>query len=80
VATSGTYERARTSSTHHRAAGHELASVTVIGPELTTADAYATAALAMGADAPGWLADLDGYEAQWPVNRAGLSTAGFKRL
>ena len=45
------------------------------------ADAYATAALAMGTDAPGWLADLDGYEAQVVSEQGrGWSTAGFKRL
>jgi thiamine biosynthesis lipoprotein len=35
----------------------------VIGPSLTLADAYATAAVAMGAAALDWLDDLDGYEA-----------------
>ena len=53
--------------------------MTVVGPELTTADAYATAALAMGADAPSWLADLDGYEAQVVSDQGrGWSTAGFQ--
>jgi thiamine biosynthesis lipoprotein len=37
-------------------------SVTVIGPDLTWADAYATAAVAMGPAAPTWLDNLDGYE------------------
>jgi thiamine biosynthesis lipoprotein len=37
--------------------------VTVIGPSLTLADAYATAAVAMGPPAIDWLAELDGYEA-----------------
>lgn len=40
----------------------DLASVTIVGPGLTLADAYATAAFAMGGDAPGWLAELSGYE------------------
>jgi thiamine biosynthesis lipoprotein len=35
-----------------------LASVTLVGPELTVTDAYATAALAMGLDAPAWLSRL----------------------
>lgn len=39
----------------------ELASVTVIGAELATTDAYATAALAMGLEAPAWLSHLEGY-------------------
>ncbi|GAA5189116.1 FAD:protein FMN transferase [Rugosimonospora acidiphila] len=38
-----------------------LASVTVLGPELGTADAYATAAFAMGEAGLGWLARLDGH-------------------
>jgi thiamine biosynthesis lipoprotein len=29
-------------------------SVTITGPELATADAYATAAFAMGSDGPAW--------------------------
>ena len=40
----------------------ELRSVTVVGPDLGRADAYATAALAMGSRGLGWLARLDGYE------------------
>lgn len=41
-----------------------LASVTVAGPSLTLADAYATAAFAMGPDrAREWTESLDGYEA-----------------
>jgi thiamine biosynthesis lipoprotein len=41
----------------------DLAAVTVVGPGLTLADAYATAAVAMGADALAWLDDLPQYEA-----------------
>ena len=37
--------------------------MTVSGPDLGLADAYATAALAMGADGPAWTLELDGYEA-----------------
>ena len=52
--------------------------MTVCGPELATADAYATAAFAMGRDGPAWTAQLDGYEAMTIL--AGdrvVSTAGF---
>lgn len=63
VATSGVYERG-----YHvidpytgRPAG-ELASVTVVGGDLGLADAYATAALAMGEAGLRWLERLDGYE------------------
>ncbi|MFF3521348.1 FAD:protein FMN transferase [Streptomyces albidoflavus] len=39
------------------------AAVTVVGPGLAMTDAFATAALARGADALGWLGALPGYEA-----------------
>jgi FAD:protein FMN transferase len=39
-----------------------LASVTIVGPNLTWADAYATAAVAMGEQAWAWLCTLDGHE------------------
>ena len=41
----------------------ELASATVAGPSLTLADAYATAAVAMGVRALPWLTAFHGYEA-----------------
>jgi thiamine biosynthesis lipoprotein len=34
-----------------------------VGPSLTWADGYATAAPAMGLAAPDWLTGLDGYQA-----------------
>jgi thiamine biosynthesis lipoprotein len=64
VATSGAYERGDhvfDPRTGRPARG--LASVTVVGPDLGTADAYATAAFALGPDAPAWLRSLDGYGA-----------------
>ena len=63
VATSGSYERGdhiRDPFTG-RAPGR-LLSITVVGPSLTFADAYATAAFAMGPTGIGWLASLPGYE------------------
>jgi thiamine biosynthesis lipoprotein len=40
-----------------------ILSVTITGPDLGTADAYATAAFAMGKDALHWVARLrNGYE------------------
>lgn len=82
VATSGTYERGLhvvDPFTGHPACG--LASVSVVGPDLTTSDAYATAALAMGPRAPEWLEGLAGYESQvvTPEGR-GWWTPGFARL
>jgi FAD:protein FMN transferase len=64
VATSGLAERgAHVLDPHRGAPALELASVTVIGPSLTLGDAYATAAVAMGAPSLDWLEGLDGYEA-----------------
>jgi thiamine biosynthesis lipoprotein len=40
-----------------------LASASVLGPSLTYADAYATAAFVMGFDALAWIAGIDGYAA-----------------
>jgi len=64
VATSGTYERGehvRNPRTGKPARG--LRSVTVVGPDLALADAYATASLAMGEGGIAWLArrSADGY-------------------
>ncbi|MFJ6392848.1 FAD:protein FMN transferase [Streptomyces sp. NPDC091972] len=64
VATSGTYERgAHIIDPHTRTAPTGLLSVTVCGPDLGTADAYATAAFAMGRGAVDWTLRLDRYEA-----------------
>jgi thiamine biosynthesis lipoprotein len=81
VATSGAYER----GTHildprtGRPPGGVLA-VTVVGPDLGTADAYATAAFALGAAGPAWTAGLAGYDAMTivPEDRV-RSTPGFSR-
>ncbi len=82
VATSGTYERGlHVIDPTSGEPADELLSVTIVGSELATADAYATAALAMGARAPAWLSGLEGYEAQvvTPEGR-GWWTPGFARL
>jgi thiamine biosynthesis lipoprotein len=63
VATSGTYERGFhviDPRTGRPAQG--LRSVTVVGPDSSLADAYATAAVAMGMAGIDWLAGLSGYE------------------
>jgi thiamine biosynthesis lipoprotein len=53
-------------------------SVTVAGPNLGAADAYATAAFAMGADGPEWSLGLDGYESLTIFeNETVLTTPGF---
>ncbi|WP_363259765.1 FAD:protein FMN transferase [Hamadaea sp.] len=63
VATSGTYERGLHVIDPFTGRGaDELVSVTVVGADLATADAYATAAVAMGHKGLAWLGALDGYE------------------
>jgi thiamine biosynthesis lipoprotein len=80
VATSGEYARGAhvfDPHTHRPPAG--MLSVTITGPDLATADAYATAAFAMGAArAPHWTARLRGYEAMTVLaDGSVLSTPGF---
>ena len=81
VATSGEYERGAhivDPRTGRPPAG--LLSVTIVGPDPALADAYATAAFAMGADGPAWTAALAGYDAMCiTADRRVLSTEGFER-
>jgi thiamine biosynthesis lipoprotein len=81
VATSGGYERgAHILDPHTGRPAEGLLSVTIVGPDLGTADAYATAAFAMGADGPEWTATLPGYDALCITSdRRVLSTPGFAR-
>ncbi|MER7332112.1 MULTISPECIES: FAD:protein FMN transferase [unclassified Micromonospora] len=63
VATSGGYERGRHVLDPRRGApARGLRSVTVVGPDLGLADAYATAAVAMGAAGIGWLDTLPDHQ------------------
>jgi FAD:protein FMN transferase len=80
VATSGLAERGPhiiNPRTGRPATG--LASITVVGAGLATADAYATAAFAMGPGARDWLETLDGYEA-FAITPGGAAwqTSGFR--
>ena len=62
VATSGTSER----GSHIRTVAdvsYELLSFTVLGPSLTWADSFATAAFVMGHAGLEWLTQFEGYEA-----------------
>lgn len=62
VATSGTYERgAHIVDPRDGAPVTELASATVVGPDLADADAYATTVYVMGVDGLNWLAQHTGY-------------------
>jgi thiamine biosynthesis lipoprotein len=89
VATSGTYERGLHVIDPFRSERPSaLASVTLVGADLATADAYATAAVAMGEAGLKWLSTLTGFECAaitedgrafvshgWPGVPAGLSAA-----
>jgi thiamine biosynthesis lipoprotein len=81
IATSGAYNRgAHVLDPHTRRAPDGVLSVTVVGPELATADAYATAAFAMGAAGPAWTAGLRNYEALTILaDETVRVTAGFPR-
>jgi thiamine biosynthesis lipoprotein len=79
VATSGAYARGEHVVDPHTGRTPEgVLSVTIVGPELATADAYATAAFAMGEAGPEWTATLGLYEAMTILaDERVLSTPGF---
>jgi FAD:protein FMN transferase len=79
IATSAAYARGEhVLDPHTRRPPEGVLSVTVTGPDLATADAYATAAFAMGARGPHWTARLRGYEAMTILSdHRVLTTPGF---
>jgi thiamine biosynthesis lipoprotein len=81
VATSGEYERgAHILDPHTGLPPSGLLSVTITGPDLARADAYATAAFAMGEEGPEWTATLTGYDAMCvTTDHRVLTTPGFAR-
>lgn len=82
VATSGTMERGlHIVNPFTGRPATQLASVTVVGPDLTRADAYATAALAMGDAAREWFGEVAGYEAlAIAPDGTGWATPGFTSI
>ena len=77
VATSGTYERgAHIVDATTGATAQTAVSVTVVGPDLGIADAYSTAAFALGADGPAWLAGIPGYESFTIWATGGVTATG----
>jgi thiamine biosynthesis lipoprotein len=79
VATSGAYERGE----HIRdpftgRAPIDLRSITIVGPSLTYADAYATAAFAMGATGLSWVAGLPEYEGCAVTTAPGADPSEFE--
>lgn len=81
VATSAGYERPGHIVDPHRGRPPErILSITVVGPSLATADAYATAAFAMGAGGLTWIAERSGYEGlAITADRRVTWTPGFER-
>jgi thiamine biosynthesis lipoprotein len=82
VATSGRYERGdHVISPATGLPALDLASVTVVGPDLGIADAYATAAVVLGpSEGLRWLTTRVGYEGMAITDtRAVLLTPGFDR-
>lgn len=80
IATSAEYERGHHILDPHTGAPPSgVLSVTIVGPDLATADAYATAAFAMGERGPAWTARLPhGYEAMTVLaDERVLKTPGF---
>ena len=79
IATSGAYIRGdHVFDPHTHAPAQGLLSVTITGPELATADGFATAAFAMGEASTEWLGRLRGYEAlAIRADGTALRTAGF---
>jgi thiamine biosynthesis lipoprotein len=82
VATSGLYERGdHIIDPASGGAPAGVLSVTVVGPDLGVADAYATAAFAMGRQGPEWTLALAGYEAMTILSdETVLTTPGFPVL
>jgi FAD:protein FMN transferase len=81
VATSGAYERGpHIVDPHTHARPDGVLSVTVAGPDLGTADAYATAIYAMGNEGAEWALGLDRYGVMMILpDGSVLSTPNFDR-
>lgn len=82
VATSGIAERGRhivDPFTGRDAVG--LSSATIVGPSLTDADTYATAAFVMGKSAIAWVESLESYEGLLVADDGAVHrTSGWRRL
>jgi thiamine biosynthesis lipoprotein len=82
VATSGTYEKgAHIVNPHTGKPVEDWLSFTVVGPDVLTADVYATAGFAMGEDGLGFIEAMPGFEAYAiEPNLVARWTAGFDAL
>ena len=82
IATSATYERgAHIIDPATQEPTADLASVTIVGPDLTFADAYATSVFVMGLDGLNWLVERHPDYAGFVITRDGtaISTPSFAR-
>lgn len=83
VATSGLYVRGAHiyDPLRHAPASAEIASLTVVGPDVYEADRFATAAFAMGRDGIGFIEAAFGLEG-YAIDSAGIATftSGFARI
>ena len=78
IATSGRGERGdHILNPFTRRAATDLSGVTVVGRSLTYADAFATAAMAMGPGALGWLTGRSGYGGLVIANDGSVSASDF---
>lgn len=83
VATSGTYIRGDHiyNPLKNNQVITDLASITVIGPDIYNADRLATSAFAMGSDAASFIESLNGYEAYViDKNMVATMTSGLERF
>jgi thiamine biosynthesis lipoprotein len=81
IATSASYERgAHIVDPRTGEPSTELASATIVGPDLTVADGYATAVYVMGLEGLGWIAARPDYDA-YLITRDDMThwTPGFER-
>lgn len=82
VATSGTYIRGAHiyNPKNGGKPATDIVSLTVIGPDIYTADCYATAAFAMGKEGITFIENLEGFEGYMiDNNRQATFTSGFSR-
>jgi FAD:protein FMN transferase len=81
VATSGTYIRGQhIYDPHNNRAIENIASLTVIGPNIYDADRFATAAFAMGETGINFIESLDGFEAYMiDHNQKATMTSSFNK-
>ena len=82
VATSGSYEKGdHIVDPHSGEPARDWLSLTVVGPDILTADVYATAAFAMGEPGLGFIENAPGYEA-YAIDRNLVArwTGGFDAL